>query len=226
MLQELKKHYYLEFNISPSKTPPILHPNSMDTPEPMFTFCVTVSGKGNISAARWIKKLEFQLGSHKINGIIAAQRLLTSIDLLLIDEAARWAKTNPDAVWVLASLEPTNADVTTFKNLFQERFLAEAVEISVVSFNLEFSKLHQRQDVTIISYYKRVCSLRLRIGARNRPSDSENELSLLESATLDIILKAFVKDLADENVKKDTIRGLSTNDRSLRGMCNLAEDAL
>lgn len=66
----------------------------------------------------------------------------------------------------------------------------------------------------------------LRVDARDRSSDTRNELSLLKSATLDIILKAFVKGLADEDVKKDTIRGLSISGRSLRGVCNLAEDAL
>lgn len=192
-------------------------------PEPTFAFCGTFSGK---DTARWIKKLEFELGPQKIDGIIPAQRLLTSVDLLLTDEAAKWAETNPDAVRILASPEPTETDVTTFKNLFQERFPAEVVETSVVSFNLELSELHQCHNETISSYYKRVCSLMLRVGARDRPSDTRNELSLLESATLDIILKAFVKGLADEDVKKDTIRGLSIGGCLLRGVCNLAEDAL
>ena len=105
----------------------------------------------------------------------------------------------------LASSDPTDANVTTFRNLFQERFPAEAVEAPAVSFDLELSELHQRQDETIDSYYKKVCSLMLRVGARDQPSDPCSELSLLESATLDIIIKAFVKGLADEDVKKDTI---------------------
>lgn len=94
----------------------------MAIPEPRFTFCDIFSGQDNISAARWIRKLEFELGPFKVNGAIPAQRLLTSKDLLLTDEAAKWAEINPDALRILASSEPTDANVTAFKNLFQERF--------------------------------------------------------------------------------------------------------
>ena len=93
----------------------------MAIPEPRLTFCGNFSGKDNIPAARWIRKLEFELGPFKINDAIPAQRLLTSIDLL-IDEAAKWAETNPDLVRILASPEPTDAKAIAFKNLFQERF--------------------------------------------------------------------------------------------------------
>ena len=93
MLEELRRHYCLEFSE--------ITVNSMATPEPKFTFCGTFSGKDNISAARWIRKLEFELGPFKVNGAIPAQPLLSSIDLLLTDEAAKWAETNPDAVRIL-----------------------------------------------------------------------------------------------------------------------------
>ena len=65
----------------------------------------------------------------------------------------------------------------------------------------------------------------LRVGARDRPAAGLAVLSLLESATLDVIMKAFVKGLFDDEVRKDTIRGLTTTGRSLRGLCTLAEDA-
>lgn len=93
----------------------------MAIPEPRLTFCDNFSGKDSISAARLIRKLEFELGPFKVNGAIPAQRLLTSIDLLT-DEAVKWAETHPDAVRILASPEPTDANVTAFKSLFQERF--------------------------------------------------------------------------------------------------------
>ena len=198
----------------------------MAIPEPRFTFCGTFSGKDNISAAQWIKKLKFELGPFKVNNAIPAQRLLSSIDLLLTDEVRKWAETNLDAVQILASSDSSDANVTAFKNLFQEKFPAEAVEAPAVSFDLEFSELHQRKDEAINSYYKKLCSLMSRVSARDQPSNLRNELSLLDSATLVIIIKAFVQGLADEDVKKDTIRGLGTSDHSLRGVCNLAEDAL
>ena len=44
----------------------------------------------------------------------------------------------------------------------------------------------------------------LRVVARDKFTKGNNMLSLLESATLDVIVKAFVKRLADGDVKKDT----------------------
>ena len=72
LLEELRRHYRLECsetavgnNIPTSTTSRISRPISMAIPEPRFTFCGTFSGKDNISAARWIKKLEFELGPLK-----------------------------------------------------------------------------------------------------------------------------------------------------------------
>lgn len=58
------------------------------------------------------------------------QRFLTSVDLLLTDEAAEWAETNADAVQTLATPDPTDANVTAFKNLIQERSPAKIIETS------------------------------------------------------------------------------------------------
>ena len=63
----------------------------------------------------------------------------------------------------------------------------------------------------------------LRVGARDRLG--EKKLSLLEVSTLDSILKAFMKGLADDNIRRDTIRGLGAAGRSLQGICNVALEA-
>lgn len=60
----------------------------------------------------------------------------------------------------------------------------------------------------------------LRVGARDRLRDEK--LSLLEVFTLDSILKAFIKGLADDYIRRDTIRGLGAAGRSLQGICNIA----
>lgn len=126
----------------------------------------------------------------------------------------------------MASLELIDTDITTLKILFQERFSVIVVETSVVSFDLELSKLYYCYNKIISSYYKKVCSPILRIGIQDQLSDTKNELFLLELATLGIIKKAFVKNLANEDVKKNTIQGLSIGDYLLYGMYNLAKDAL
>ena len=203
----------------------VIPPSVMDSiPEPKFSFCGCFSGKDTISAARWLKKLEFELAPFKQDGSMPPRKFLESVDLLLTDDAAEWAETCPDAVRLLADENPTAQSMTTFRNLFQERFPAKSVETSTVSFDLELSNLHQKEGESISFYYRRVCAFMLRVGAKDKSTDGTFTLSLLEAATLDVILKAFVRGLADADIRKDTIRGLNTSGRSLRGVCSLAED--
>ena len=194
-------------------------------PDPTFNFCGCFSGKGNISAARWLKKLEYELTPHRVDGTVPPSKLLECINLLLTDEAAEWAETNPDAARLLGDEKRTAETAFAFRNLFQERFPARSIDLPTVSFDIELSELKQRPDEPISSYYKRFTALMLRVGARDRPAAGLAVLSLLESATLDVIMKAFIKGLFDDEVRKDTIRGLTTTGRSLRGLCTLAEDA-
>lgn len=177
------------------------------TPSPQFAFCGTFSGKDNTSAAKWIKRLEFELTPYQDeNGVIPARKFLSSIDLLLSDEAAEWAEIDPDAIKLLTNPDPTAQMVSTFKDLFQQRFPSKFAALPTKSLNQQLSELHQRADETIDAYYKRTCALMLRVGARDRLG--EEKLSLLEVSTLDSILKAFIKGLADDNIRRDTIRGL------------------
>ncbi|MCJ1464755.1 hypothetical protein MMC07_003368 [Pseudocyphellaria aurata] len=195
----------------------------MSKPVPLFTFCGCFDGKGNISAARWLLKLEHELAQYQTNGIIPPDRFIDSINLLLTNDAAEWAETNPDAARLLGEEEPTTESVTTFRNLFQERFPAKTVESSSLDFYTELNELKQRHDESISSYHKRVSALMLRVGAKYR--STSGTLSLLESATLDVIMKSFVRGLYDNEVRKETIRGLIVTGRSLRGLVSLAEDA-
>ena len=63
----------------------------------------------------------------------------------------------------------------------------------------------------------------LRVAARDRFGDKK--LSLLKFSILDCILKAFMKGFADNNICRDTIRGLRTAGRSLQGICNIVLEA-
>lgn len=195
--------------------------------DPTFTFCGTFSGKGTISASRWIEKLEFELTVYKINGVIPSVRFMTSIDLLLTDDAAQWAEINPDAARLLSLSKPTAKDVTTFKGLFQERFPAKSsIEISTVSFDQELQGLQQNSQESVAFYYRRATAMMARIGARDRAVDLTNTLSLLESAMLDIIIEAFIRGLDDPDIRRETIKGLGIVGRSLRGACTVAEEAV
>ena len=67
-----------------------------------------------------------------------------------------------------------------------------------------------------------------RVGARDRPtqiSECSLMLSMLEEAILESVMKAFLRGLADPDVRRDATRAVAAPDRSLRGDYTLAEEA-
>ena len=89
-----------------------------------------------------------------MNGAVPPATLLECINLLLTDEAAEWAVTNPDAARLLADKELTAETALAFRNLLQERFLARSIDSFTVSFDMELSELKRKPDEPITSYYK------------------------------------------------------------------------
>ena len=60
-------------------------PGSQATPSPQFAFCGTFSEKDNISASRWIKRLEFELKPFQDeHGVVPVRKFISSIDLLAL----------------------------------------------------------------------------------------------------------------------------------------------
>ena len=113
--------------------------------------------------------------------------------------------------------------VSTFKDLFQQRFPSKFAALPSKSLNQQLSELHQQADETIDVYYKQTCALILCIGTKDRVGDEK--LSLLEISRLDNVLKALIKSLLDDNIWRDIIQGLGTAGRSFRGVSNLALEA-
>ncbi len=65
-----------------------------------------------------------------------------------------------------------------------------------------------------------------RVNARDRPSSTTGPatpLSLMEAAVLEMVMKAFVRGLYDEDVQLRATEGLATSGRSLKGVYSLAE---
>jgi hypothetical protein len=179
-----------------------------------------------VSVARWLKRLEHELSGYKVDGVIRPSTYLDSLNMLLTDDAAEWAESHPDAIHLLAIEEPTIQDLANFKSLLCERFPTKAVEISPIPFDVELSELRQRSDEALVSFYKRVTSLMQRVGAKDRPAlTSSTTLTLLESAMLNTILRAFIKGISDHTVQKEATRGMTATDRSLKSVYNLAEEA-
>ena len=196
---------------------------AMATKVPTFTLCGRYTGK-EMSAARWIKSFEHELsGFRRENGMIPPATYLRYLDLLLLGEAAEWVESNPEAVRLMATPDPTQATVSQFISLLQERFPSKAVESAPVSFDLEASELRQKQDESVMSYYSRTLNLMQKYGAKDRSATVV--LSLAESTLLDTFLRAWIKGLIDPSIKRKAAEGMGDPNRSLKAVYGLTEQA-
>lgn len=186
---------------------------------------VSFSGK-DISAAKWLKKLDWELEGYNIDDQVPPLRVTKALELLLTEDAVEWAESHPQAVTILASESPSADDVREIKELLCQRFPTKSSEVSTISFGTELGELKQK-DESLSAYYKRLTAMMQRVGARDRPQlgESSNELSMLEQAMLESIMKAFLRGLADPDVRREATTGLASPDRSLRGVFTLAEEA-
>ena len=191
----------------------------MSRSRPTFEFCRTYDGSE--PAARWLKRLEFDLhGLDKDD--ISPEQYLSSVDLLLIGEAADWAESSPEISAILAGSH-TKESLQRFLLLFKERFPSKAAELVTVSFPEAFDALRQNTDETLSSYYHRTMQLASRYGVRDRVPGCL-PLSILESSTLDLVYGAFLKGLTDRKLRYEAIRG-NTSGRSLYAAFTAMEEA-
>ena len=158
--------------------------------------------------------------------MIPSKKLLSTIELLLTNDAADWAEINYDVINILSNPEPDSNAVAYFKNLFQKRFPTKSSKVNQISFDSELQNLRQKRDEFLLTYYKRVLLMMQRVGAKNRPiSGSGIILSFLRMAMLDSIIRAFIRGLIEDQVKLDSTKMLAFSERFLRGVYILVEES-
>ncbi|SLM35097.1 hypothetical protein LPUS_04151 [Lasallia pustulata] len=196
---------------------------------PDFALYGSFTGKTGQSAARWLKKVEWELEKHAgDDGSVDPSRFLWAVDLLLADDAAAWAETTPGIVELLEHPAPNADTVAQFKGLFNQRYPSKVPEPSVVHFDSEISDLRQKDDEALVTYYQRTTSLISRVGGRDRPREitpSTPALSPLEAAMLDTVMRAFTRGIRDSDIRRDALRGLVSSDRSLYGVYSISEES-
>ncbi len=97
-----------------------------------------------------------------------------------------------------------------------------------MSIDVELIELKQKPDEILVSYYKRVTSLMQRVDARNRSISSsshlfESILFFLKSTMLNIILRTFIRELFESEIRREATRDMISSDRSLRIIYQLIE---
>ena len=190
----------------------------MSRSRPTFEFCRTYDGSE--PAARWLKRLEFDLRGLDRDDI-SPEQYLSSVDLLLMGEAADWAESSPEISAILTGSH-TKESLQRFLTLFKERFPSKAVEV-VVSFPEALEALRQNADESLSSYYQRTIQITSRYGIRDRLSGGP-PLSTLEASALDVVYGAFLKGLVDRELRSEAIRGCATG-RSLHSAFVTMEEA-
>jgi hypothetical protein len=113
----------------------------------------------------------------------------------------------------------------SFKSLFCDRFLFRVVEVISISIDVELIELRQKQNETLTAYYKRVTDLMQRADVRDRSNLHADEFILfsLKSVMLNIILRAFIRDLIDSEIRREVTREMISFDRSLKIIYQLIE---
>ncbi len=108
---------------------------------------------------QWLAKLDYELETYEVDGVVPPKKYLRFANLLLTDEAAEWAESNPDVISTVTNPTPDQAAVDRFKALLQDRFPAKSGELITSTFESELEELRQREDETLAAYYKRVVTL-------------------------------------------------------------------
>ena len=168
------------------------------------------------------EKIEVRMNRISNEWKILFAKFVKSIDLLLMNEIAEWAETNFDVVRYLNEKEFTRSIVTSFKSLFQDRFLSKIIDNSVFNFDVELNNFKKKSIQYILLYYKQTVAFILKADVCHRTSN--RKLFSFEHFILDIIMKIFVKSLSNNDVRKKIIRELINFDRSLKEVFNLTKN--
>ena len=144
-------------------------------PRPTFALCGTFFGTTDVTAARWLDKFDFEMEDYQDSeGRFPPTKYLGYLNMLLVEDAAKWSEKDPDARRLLAEAKaaPTPVTVDNFRALFCEAFPSREVEASPIPFEVELAELHQHPNEQLSAYYKRVCQLMKSVGAKDRPAST------------------------------------------------------
>ena len=94
-----------------------------------------------------------------------------------------------------------------------------------INLDSEIIELKQLKNESLSTYYKRIINLLIRADDKNRSRKFTKVifLSSLKATMLDTMMRFFVRDLRNLNVRKNTLRELVFSDRSLLDLHTIAE---
>ena len=165
------------------------------------------------------------MSRYTVNDCILSDQYLQFIDILLVENAVTWAETDLNVFILLTQSNSTLDTVFKFKTLFTEKYSIQFTEIASISFNNEVADLKQKDEKALLTYYKWVSDLLTRIEIKNRLRHHSEIVSLssLKSAMLDTVLKFFIQDIQNADIRKETLWELVMLKQSLQDIYTLTE---
>ena len=116
----------------------------------------------------------------------------------------------------------TFESIIAFRNLFQKRFSVKTIKIFNISFDTKLRKMKQKSNEIINLYHKRFLILMLKYEIKNR--FLTKNLFFLKFVILNVIMKIFVRDFLNDEIRKKTIRELFAVEKSLQKLCLLTKN--
>ena len=198
---------------------------------PLFQFCGTFSGVDGQSAYGWLQKFEYEHRSYLLKRYdIPPVAFIHTVEMLLVEDAASWAKTTWEIINIFEKDAPTASDVESFKILFADRFQGDPPHRSFnFNFAIELKKLRQENGETIRDYYQRAVDLLNKAGGRDVPNLASRRagdrvpLSTSESNVLALLRKEFVTGIAERSTSKSVDRAIDAGELALRNLLAVAE---
>lgn len=165
-----------------------------------------ITGKNGQSAARWLKKVTYELKKSSGRDEVPPRHFLQALEFLLSDDAEDWIESHREANSLLNIKEPTQADVDKVVIQLEKKFPAKPKDTSRKGFVAELRELQQEANETITMYYKSVVNMMTQVDVRDRPTSlGDEELNFLEESMVDNILEAFTRGFRDVYNTKKTI---------------------
>ncbi|KAI0999003.1 hypothetical protein K3495_g9193 [Podosphaera aphanis] len=157
---------------------------------------------GTECAGRWLRNLSFDLEEAGVEE--TPKVFFQSIDLNFIQEPAKWLDGTPQFRRLTEQTdEPTENDVKDFKRAFKARFSVDyRDELSEETVQDDISNLAQGTKESLSDYYGKAQHLLRRSHARDAPEAGGEPLKPIEKMVVNGVIRAFVRGIRDENLKK------------------------
>ena len=167
-------------------------------------------------------KFEWEMDGYKDDGVIPPDKYLRAIMVLLTGAAAAWSETNREVAGWLLDPNPTAATVEAFKARFTQKYPARTVETVPINYSAEILNLKQGRVESLLEYYQQALEALQGFSGRDCLGPG---LTPIEASTLDMVVRTFIRGIADKDMMKETMQGMSIQGRSLVEAYQHAEDA-